>query len=927
MDYPSSETGGGTISLSARSRDAPRLIRLLRACGDIHALISKNLDTATLVRGAVRVLRGLGGFGDVRIVLNDEPGRPRPLPSRRPGIWSRSFPLGHGREAFGVLRVAGRPGAAGPGKPDLKLLGEIGRDLGIALRTRRQEERRRAVEAELTALKDFHQNIVSSLAEGILIEDVKGIITFINPSLMKLLGYKADELVGRHWTKIVPAREVRAIGQKVRARRTKTLEVYPARVLTKDGREVPVLIGAQSLFEKNRFRGVLSAFTDISELKRAEEAFQREAGKLSAMISGMQEGVVFADAQDRVVEANAYVLKLFGLRREDVIGRSIGEIPTGIDRARIKAVIDGFKADPAAPPLTIQMPMAGIETAVRLQPLLRAGAYDGILLNLIDVTELVRARYQAQEASRAKSEFLANMSHEIRTPLNGILGMTDLALGTELRPDQKDFLASIKASADSLMTIINDILDFSKIEARKIEFHPSLFRLEECVRQAVSALALEAHRKGVELAVAIDPALPESVVGDVQRLRQVLLNLTANAVKFTERGEVVVNARAKSASREGLLLECAVRDTGIGIPLEKQNMIFQPFVQAGGTWTRAYKGTGLGLAISSQLVELMGGTIWVESKVGHGSVFRFTVRLGLPARPKKPARDAANRALKGKAALVVDDNAAARRIECDVLSSWGLVVLPASDGETALTLLRERPRSSGPVAVALVDATLPRGDGTSWAARLKALPGQAALPVILLATADAPVQAGPASPSPLFASLLKPVDPVELRRLVAAAVTGRRTSPRPSLEERSRRRLAKGEGRLRILLAEDDIINQKVAERMLIRGGHAVTPASNGRQVLRLLEKGRFDLVLMDVEMPHLEGFEATVRIRRREAKGGKRLPIIALTAHALKGDRERCLAAGMDGYLSKPLRPEEMFKTIAAVMSKARKGTSHAQP
>lgn len=820
--------------------------------------------------------------------------------------------------------VAGPAGDARPGRADFMLLREIGRSLGNALQTHRREDLHRKLEAELTSLKDFHQNIVASLAEGILIEDARGIITFLNPSLEKLIGYKSEELIGLHWTKIVPPREIRTIGQKVRARRTKTLEVYPARILAKDGREIPVLIGAQSLFDGDRLRGVLSAFTDISELKRAEEAFQKEASKLSAMISGMQEGVLFADAQDRVVEANAYFLRLFRLRRAEVVGRPLAELPVGIEPARLQGLIAGFKAAPASPPVTIQTPMAGIEAAVRLQPVLRGGAYDGVLLNLIDVSEIVRARLQAQEASRAKSAFLASMSHEIRTPLNGILGMTDLALGAGLPPDQGEYLASIKSSADSLLAIINDILDFSKIEARKIEFHPAPFRLEETARAAAAALAPEAHRKGVELAVDIDPGLPSVVVGDAQRLRQVLLNLTANAVKFTDRGEVVVTVKPKSAAKGEIIVECAVRDTGIGIPLEQQNAIFKPFVQAEGTWTRTHKGTGLGLAISAQLVELMGGTIWVESRVGQGSTFRFTVRLGLSARLGTPPRGASARSLKGKVALVVDDNAASRRILCEMLSGWGLVALPAPDGESASAVLDARRGRGRPVSLAVVDKTLPGADGRVWAARLRERAGPAGLPVILLATADrAGADAG--APDGVYASLLKPPSPGELRGLITAALTGRKR--RGSGLSAKRSRPARNRvGRLRILLAEDDVISQKVAERMLTQRGHIVSPAANGRRVLQLLDKGRFDLVLMDVEMPHLDGFEVTGRIRRREARRGGHLPIIALTAHALKGDCERCLAAGMDGYLAKPLRPDEMFQTIAGVIARARKKASHDQ-
>ncbi|MBN2206604.1 MAG: response regulator, partial [Candidatus Aminicenantes bacterium] len=304
--------------------------------------------------------------------------------------------------------------------------------------------------------------------------------------------------------------------------------------------------------------------------------------------------------------------------------------------------------------------------------------------------------------------------------------------------------------------------------------------------------------------------------------------------------------------------------------------------------------------------------------------FRFTVRLGRPARPGKPARGAAVSAVRNRVALVIDDNAASRRIVCDLLSRWGLAVLPAPDGESALALLGHKRGRSRAVALAVVDATLPRGNGRSWAARLRELPGRADLPVILLATADS--AGATAADGPFFGSLLKPVDPAELRGLVLAAAKGERKRSRRVRPGIDRRPAQGGSARLRILLAEDDVINQKVAERMLTRQGHAVTSAANGRRVLQLLDKDRFDLVLMDVEMPRLDGFEVTARIRRREAQSGGRLPIIALTAHALKGDRERCLAAGMDGYLSKPLRPDELFQTIGGVLERVRKGNSHAQ-
>lgn len=684
-----------------------------------------------------------------------------------------------------------------------KIEGAVAIYKDISERKKREKEIEK-VQRELQSLKEFNENIVNSLAEGIVLEDARGRVVFVNPSMESLLGFTAAELVGHHQKIFISPEELVRIQGKTRSRTKKTLETYETRFRSKSGEVIPVLVSAQSLFEKGRFKGVLSAVTDISEQKRVEEALEA-------------------------------------------------------------------------------------------------------------------SRIEAQAANAAKSEFLANMSHEIRTPMNGIIGMTELAMDTPLSPEQRDYLESIKASADSLLAIINDILDFSKIEARMIDFEPVRFGLRDSVEETAASLALGAHQKDLELVCRVQPDIPDALVGDVRRLRQIIINLAGNSIKFTRRGEVLIEAALESRTRNDAVLRFTVSDTGIGIPPEKQGAIFQPFVQADGSMTRKYGGTGLGLAISAQLVKMMGGRIRVESKPGRGSRFSFTARFGIQKRAARKTVSVEPAGLRDLPVLVVDDNATNRRILREILTSWRMRPEDVPSGRDALALLRRRVSKNAPFSLALVDANMPEMDGFTLIERIRGNPSLKDLKIMVLTSADRRGDTARCRELGVQAYLTKPVKQSELLDAIlltqgAASASGRGKSfiTRASASEL---RIP-----LRILLGEDNLINQKVAVHLLEKQGHSVRTASDGREVLSALEKERFDIVLMDVQMPEVDGFEATAIIREKEKGGPDHLPIVALTAHALKDDRKKCLDAGMDDYVSKPLKPEEFFRTIARVVKKNRK-------
>jgi PAS domain S-box-containing protein len=662
--------------------------------------------------------------------------------------------------------------------------------------------------------------------------------------------------------------------------------------------------------------------SEIDDRQLAEETLSEERRMLRALIDNVPDFMYVKDARSCFVVANASLAKSMGVTSPaDLLGKTDFDFyPKRIASQYYEdeqLVIRKRKVLFEHEEESLDSDGVRIALLTTKVPLFdRNGQVIGIAGVGRDITErqrvereMQRAKEAAEAASRAKSEFLANMSHEIRTPLNGVMGMTDLALDTELTPEQRDYLDTVKSSSDSLLTVINDILDFSKIEAGKIDLESVDFNLRDSLESTLKTVALRADEKGLELLCEVAPEVPEIVCGDSTRVRQVVINLVGNAIKFTDSGEIAVRVQVESRGAGDCVLRFTVADTGVGIPEEKRELIFAPFSQADTSTTRKYGGTGLGLTISTRLVQMMGGKIWVESEVGRGSQFHFTAQLGLTdAKEIKIGTIAPPEILRGSRVLIVDDNRTNRRILEGMLSRWEMVSISVEDGQQALDALSGARKADQPFSLILTDMHMPRMDGFTLVEQIRKRPELATATIMMLTSAGHRGDAARCQELGVAAYLLKPIRQSELREAIARVLGAHAQNGAIPLVTRYSLHDGRDPGAsLRLLLAEDNAVNQRLAVRLLEKRGHHVVVAGNGAEALSAMEKHEFDLVFMDVQMPEMDGLEATAVIREKEKTTGKHVRIIALTAHAMKGDREKCITGGMDGYLTKPIRPQEL--------------------
>jgi PAS domain S-box-containing protein len=775
---------------------------------------------------------------------------------------------------------------------------------------------RKRTEAVIQAQRDFALRVMSTMGQGLAVTDAEGRFEYVNQALADILGGTPDELVGQSAFDVAVEgdREIlRRIHRRTQAGHTCEDEVR----LKRSGGDVAyTLVTAVPRLFEGKPDGRIAVYTDLTERRQMEEALRESERRYRQIIEGTSDVVYTTDAEGRFVYMNAPATRLTGYSEDELLGMEYLNLVAPKWKRRVQAYylrqIRGQVRE-----TTFELPIIlksgeerWIEQSVTV--LVDGDKVIGFQGIVRDVTErkqmeaaLAQARDEALEASRLKSEFLANMSHEIRTPLNAVIGMTGLLLDTRLDAEQRDYVETVRNSGDALLSLINDILDFSKIEAGKMELEDQPFEVRTAVEEALDVLAPKAADKSLELAYLIEETVPTMVVGDVTRVRQVLVNLLGNAVKFTKEGEVTVIATGKQLAQPGRYeVHFEVKDTGIGISEEAQARLFQSFSQVDASTTRKYGGTGLGLAISKRLVEMMGGRIWVESEVDTGSVFHFTIQAAAAPSTGRVSKLESLPKLRGKRILIVDDNETNRYIFSRQMDSWGMRPIAVESGVAALALIKQ-----GEVYdAAILDMQMPDMDGSELAAEIRQHVGATALPLLMVSSLGRRQE--DVEGLELVAYLTKPVKSSRLFDVLVDIFAGHSArKPSQVMHFKYDDEMAVRHP-LRILLAEDNLVNQKVALRMLERMGYRADVAANGLEVIEALERQRYDVVLMDVQMPEMDGLEATRHIRRDRPSHDQPY-IIALTAHALSGDRERLIEQGMDAYISKPVRAEQLVKAL----------------
>ncbi|HEV3143569.1 MAG TPA: response regulator, partial [Gemmataceae bacterium] len=838
---------------------------------------------------------------------------------------------------------------------------------------RRAEEALRESEARFRDLFENASDLIQSVAPD-------GSYRYVNPAWRATMGYTEEEVQHLNLRQVLhPECLAPCMELFRRLMRGENVGRLEAKFLTKDGRTVEIEGTSSVYFRDGQPIATRGIFRDVTERNRAEKELRKREAQLrrfNSTLMGLAEHEAaqddnldavlqnYCEAAARTLDVTRSSIWLFsadwstirchdlydqrGFQHSSGLEWGTHDFPSFFQALSVEQIIAAH--DAVTDPRTAEFSAAYLQPegirSILNAPLRLRGVVVGVFCNehveprtwsqeeqsfAVSLASLVSlsleaherkraeeearaARDAAESANRAKSAFLANMSHEIRTPMNAIIGMTELALETPLMPDQQEYLNLVKKSADNLLYIINEVLDFSKIEAGRLELEAVDFSLRDVLGDVLGTMAPRAYQKNLELAGRVAPDVPDGLRGDPSRFRQIILNLVSNAVKFTEQGEILVdiNRAGTNGSGQEIWLLASVSDTGIGIPKDKLELIFAPFTQADSSTTRKYGGTGLGLTICARLVELMGGRIWVESESGHGSVFHFTLHLERAVSvPEQEPFDWPE--VRDRPALIIDDNATNRRILEETLKHWQMLPAMADSGPVGLRMLEEAKRAGQPFALVLLDVHMPGMDGFEVAEHIQRHPELSQTPIVMLTSgAGRPGEAQRCRDLGIRAHLTKPVRQAELQRAIQVALGRRPAEPTP----RAATAALPSERQLRILLAEDNAINQKLALRLLQKQGHTVAIANDGKEALARLETEAFDLILMDVQMPGMDGLEATALIRSREKGTGRHVPIIAMTAYAMKGDREACLESGMDSYVTKPIRSEELYAAIREAMT-----------